>query len=366
MINKKINNIVNSIKDIIKSPGLTGYFKGSKKTINIMEVCGTHTMAIAKNGITQLLPESINLISGPGCPVCVTPREEIDRVIEIIKKYDITLFTFGDMIRVPGTNSSLGYEKSSGKKIRICYSPADAFDFAIKNPHDKILFLAIGFETTAPITAALAKRALYASANNFYIYSMHKIIPPAIGVLLEDPKTRIDGFLMPGHVCTVTGFKPFNFIAEKYRTPAVISGFEPANILQSIYEILKQIECGKPEVYNVYRKVVKPGGNPVAFNLIYEVFETIDSNWRGIGNIKNSGLRFKDNYRAFDAIEAFPVDQINSKDIPGCECGNILKGIKKPCDCRKFARICTPDNPIGPCMVSSEGACAAYFKYYTH
>ncbi|MBM3706289.1 MAG: hydrogenase formation protein HypD [Actinobacteria bacterium] len=337
---------------------------GKAIPLNIMEVCGTHTMSIAKHGISQLLPENINLISGPGCPVCVTPTSDIDWIIEIIKNYDLTVFTFGDMVRVPGTRSSLNLEKSMGKRIKICYSPLDALDYAEKNPDEKVLFIAIGFETTIPLSAVIIMRAYQERIKNFFIFSTHKVIPPALEALVKDRQIKINGLLLPGHVSAIIGSRPYKFIADNYSIPCVISGFEPADILLSIYYILKQLASGKPGVNIEYARVVKPEGNPAAIKSIYEVFETADSVWRGIGSISNTGMELKKIYSRMNAKLMFPVGEIISREPSGCQCGNVLKGIKKPDECAKFNKSCTPDNPVGPCMVSSEGTCAAYFRYY--
>lgn len=331
--------------------------------INIMEVCGTHTMAISRSGLRQLLPDELNLISGPGCPVCVTSNRDIDHIIGIIRDYPVTLFTFGDMLRVPGTDSSLQLEKSRGKDVRICYCPMDAFDYAKNNPDREVVFIAIGFETTAPLTAVLIKRAYGEDLKNFHIFNTHKLVPPALELLLLDKEINIDAFLCPGHVSAIIGSIPYRFIADKYNIPCVISGFEPIDILESLDMILSQYNKGRASVQIQYDRVVKPEGNPTAAALIEEVFEPADSFWRGIGNLPLTGLKLRDRYMRFEAAVSFPVNTIDSKEPPGCRCGDVLKGILKPFECRLFAGACTPENPVGPCMVSSEGSCAAYYKY---
>ena len=333
------------------------------RQINIMEVCGTHTMAISRHGLRQLLPENINLISGPGCPVCVTSSNDIDHIIRITHEYDVSVYTFGDMFRIPGSDSSLYFEKSKGKDIKICYSPADSLDFARANPDKKVIFIAIGFETTIPLVSVIVKRAYEENIKNFYIYNTHKLVPPALKLLLEDKEVRVDGFLCPGHVSAIIGSKPYRFIAEDYGTPCVISGFEPFDILKSIALLAKQIKNKKPEVYIQYSRVVREEGNPTAVASIYDVFDGSDSIWRGIGNIPGSGLRLKKKYLRFDAKFNFEVGEVKSKEPAGCQCGNVLKGIKKPFEGKLFSKVCRPENPIGTCMVSSEGSCAAYFKY---
>jgi hydrogenase expression/formation protein HypD len=333
------------------------------RSINIMEVCGTHTMAISRYGLRQLIPENINLISGPGCPVCVTPIADIDWIIEIARQYDVSIFTFGDLFRVPGTESSLYNEKSKGKDINICYSPADVLNFAKNNPDKKVIFIAIGFETTIPLTSVIVKKAYKEKTSNFYIYNTHKLVPEALELLLVDREVEIDAFLCPGHVSAIIGSKPYNFIAEDYHIPCVISGFEPMDILESIATIIRQINKGISEVEIQYRRVVREEGNPTAVKLMYEVFDKSDSLWRGLGNISGSGLKLKKKFLKFDAKTYFPVKRIKSREPAGCECGGVLKGIKKPTECRLFSKICKPENPVGPCMVSSEGSCAAYYKY---
>lgn len=349
----------NKVEDLIRHINKTT----PKKNINIMEVCGTHTMAISRAGLRQLLPPNINLISGPGCPVCVTAISDIDWILEIIKNYKVSIFTFGDMIKVPGSNSSLYQEKSIGRHINICYSPLDALEFAINNPDRKVIFIAIGFETTIPLTAVVIKRAYQEKVNNFYIYNIHKLIPPALDALLSDRDIEVDGFLLPGHVSTIIGSIPYKFIPENYNTPCVISGFEPIDILQSINMILNQIREKNPGVKIQYTRAVRKEGNKVAVDQIYDVFENADTIWRGLGQIPKSGLKLRSTYSKFDAKNTFKIKEPNSKNPKGCECGNILKGIKKPIDCRLFSKICSPASPVGPCMVSSEGACAAYYKY---
>lgn len=331
--------------------------------LNIMEVCGTHTMAISRYGLRQLLPPNINLISGPGCPVCVTSAYDIDLIMEIINNYDLNLFTFGDMIRVPGSSSSLLEQKSRGKKITVCYSPLDALNFAIHNPDQSVLFIAIGFETTTPLSSIVIKRAEENQVRNFFIFSTHKLVPPALELLVKDKQVKIDGFLCPGHVSAIIGSRPYHFIPLEYGIPCVVSGFEPTDILLSIAMILRQIYQGKPSVEIQYKTVVKPEGNRVAIDNIYDVFQPVDCLWRGLGNMPCSGLELKPEYQRFNARLRFPVPEIKPRPHPGCVCGEVLKGLLKPNQCRLFGQPCTPQNPIGPCMVSSEGSCAAYYRY---
>ena len=331
--------------------------------VNIMEVCGTHTMAISRSGLRLILPEQINLVSGPGCPVCVTPVGDIDHIIGITGKYKVTLFTFGDMMRVPGSRSSLQMEKANGRDIRICYSPMDALEYARNNPGDEVIFVAIGFETTAPLTAVLIKQAYDKKIDNFYIFNIHKLVPPVLELLLLDRDIKIDAFLCPGHVSAIIGSNPYDFIAHKHNTPCVISGFEPIDILESIDMLLKQFRGKKPMVQIQYDRVVRPEGNPSAIAVMEDVFQPVDSGWRGMGTLPMTGLGLREKYSKFDATTVFSISVIDSKEPPGCRCGDVLKGIIKPFDCRLFAAACTPENPVGPCMVSSEGSCAAYYKY---
>ncbi|MDD5687807.1 MAG: hydrogenase formation protein HypD [Elusimicrobia bacterium] len=332
------------------------------KCINIMEVCGTHTMAIASSGIKTILPKNISLLSGPGCPVCVTPTPIIDSAIELAKKGHI-IVTFGDMLRVPGSSSSLEKEKSNGCDIKIVYSCLDTIEIAKKNPKKEVIFVGVGFETTSPTIAATVKIAKNENIKNFSVIPAFKVIPPAMKVILEQKKVRIDGFLLPGHVSTIIGSKPYKFITEKYRIPSVITGFEPSDVLEGISLILKQIISKNPRIEIQYKRVVKETGNPFAVKLLYSVFEETDSQWRGIGVIKDSGLKFRKEYEQFDALRKFKLKIKPAKESTKCLCGKILTGIAKPHQCGYFGKKCTPTNPIGPCMVSSEGTCAAYYKY---
>jgi hydrogenase expression/formation protein HypD len=345
-----MNKIIDEIKSITKSK------------LNILEVCGTHTMSIASCGIKSLLPKNINLVSGPGCPVCVTPAGIIDSAIELAKTGCI-ITTFGDMIKVPGSKSSLEKEKSNGYDIRIVYSASDAVEIARKNPKKEIVFIGIGFETTSPTIAAAIKIAEKENIKNFSIIPAFKLIPPAIEKILEQKTVKINGFLLPGHVSAIIGVKPYKFIPQKYRIPSVITGFEPHDILEGILLILKQIKSNKPKIEIQYKRTVKEQGNPFAVKLLHSIFEKTDAQWRGIGIIKNSGLKLRKNYEKFDALRKFGIKIKNIKDPSGCLCGKILTGTAKPQQCSYFGKKCTPVNPIGPCMVSSEGTCAAYYKY---
>jgi len=335
----------------------------SKKKIKLMEVCGTHTVAIFKYGLSQLMPENITLLSGPGCPVCVTPNETIDKAIWLVKQRGVILTTFGDMVKVPGSSSSLSQEKSEGYDVRIVYSTMDALKIAQNNLAKKVLFFAIGFETTAPTIAASILEAKRLKLTNYYILADHKLIPPAMKALLDTKELSLDGFICPGHVSTIIGAEPYEFIIKDYRIPCVITGFEPLDILQAILMLVKQIEDNKPKVEIQYKRAVKYEGNPSALNRLYEVLEETDSNWRGIGVIPNSGLRLREKYRDFDIENIFEIKQEKTKYVSGCLCGEVLRGVRIPTECKYFGKLCTPENPVGACMVSIEGACSAYYKY---
>lgn len=338
--------------------------RGYTYPINLMEVCGTHAMAIGKFGIRKLLPENINLLSGPGCPVCVSPNSYIDKAIEFSKIPDTIITTFGDMMKVPGSFSSLEKEKVNGAKIEVVYSCLDGLKIAEDNPNKNIIFLGIGFETTAPTIAATVKIARERNLKNFFVFSGHKLIPPAMEALVKDKEVKIDGFICPGHVSTIIGSAPYMFIPEQYNTPAVIAGFEPVDIFQAIYLLVrKKVRGEKPSVEIQYKRSVRENGNQKALKIMYQVFEISDSQWRGLGNIPESGLRIKKEYERFDAEKNFEVEEKESKEACGCICGDILKGIKKPTECKLFSKVCNPENPVGPCMVSSEGSCAAYYRY---
>jgi hydrogenase expression/formation protein HypD len=335
----------------------------SDREIRLMEVCGTHTVAIFRSGIKNILPKNISLISGPGCPVCVTSNLEIDTAIEIAKSDDVILATFGDMIRVPGSFSSLEKERANGADIRVVYSSLDALNIANQNPNRKVVLFGIGFETTSPTIAGAILSAQNEGVKNFFVLSSHKLIPPAMKMLLEAGEVKIDGFICPGHVSTIIGSKAYDFIAQEYRVPCVIAGFEPIDILQTILMLIRQIKDGKSRVEIGYKRAVRPEGNITALNILSDVFDISDARWRGLGIVPSSGLEIKDKYRQFDAKKAFVVNVESENEPKGCLCGEVLRGVKTPIECAFFANSCTPDNPIGPCMVSSEGTCSAYFKY---
>jgi hydrogenase expression/formation protein HypD len=335
----------------------------TSRELKFMEVCGSHTVAIFKSGIRDLLPGNISLVSGPGCPVCVTATPDIDMAALMACQPGVTLATFGDMMRVPGSRTSLLKVKAEGADIRVVYSPFDALRLAETDPARRVVFFAAGFETTSPAVAATLGRAVEGGVGNFLVFCVHKTIPAAMRTLLDTPRLRIDGFLCPGHVSTIIGAGPYRFIAEEYRKAAVISGFEPLDILQATLMMVRQVEEGKPRVEVQYRRAVSAEGNPMAREALERFFEPCDSNWRGIGVIPGSGLRIRDAYRAHDALAAFDLKMGEPEEPRGCACGEVLQGIKTPPECRLFAKACTPENPVGACMVSYEGSCAAYYKY---
>ncbi|MDP3790985.1 MAG: hydrogenase formation protein HypD [Candidatus Omnitrophota bacterium] len=330
------------------------------RAYNIMEVCGTHTMSIFRFGLRDILPYNIRLISGPGCPVCVTPNEFIDKAIAIANMKDVIVATFGDMLKVPGSRSSLEKEKARGPDIRIVYSSLDALEMARKNPRKEVVFLGIGFETTAPTVAQSLIIAKKWKLKNYSVLCGHKTMPEVMEALVRDKLTKVGAFLLPGHVSAITGISPYQFLSKKYNKNCVVSGFEPLDILQSILMVIKQ---AVPKVQIQYNRIIETNGNPLARKAINKVFEKCPSVWRGIGRVKDSGLKIKRSYKKFDAESKFRPKIEAPKDSIRCFCGYILKGLKTPYDCPSFARTCTPENPVGACMVSSEGTCAAYYKY---
>jgi hydrogenase expression/formation protein HypD len=334
-----------------------------KQDVNLMEVCGTHTVAIFKSGIKSILPDNVRLISGPGCPVCVTPNPYLDRAIALSRLDDVIITTFGDMLKVPGSSSSLEKEKTKGHDIRMVYSTMDALRIAQDHPDKKVIFLGVGFETTTPTVAFAVKEAKQKKIENFLILSAHKVIPPALKLLACSDDLKVHGFICPGHVSTIIGTKPYEFLAKDFNLPCVIAGFEPLDIFQSLYLLLTQIKNDTARVENQYFRAVKPEGNPEALNLVNQVFRTGDSLWRGIGVIPESGSSLREKYREFDAEKMIPVEVEKSREPKGCICGLVIQGKSSPLECPYYANQCTPQSPIGPCMVSSEGSCQAYFKY---
>ncbi|MFH0877426.1 MAG: hydrogenase formation protein HypD [Candidatus Omnitrophota bacterium] len=331
--------------------------------IKLMEVCGTHTMAIARAGIKRLLPKEIELVSGPGCPVCVTSQDDIDRALETARLKDVIMTTFGDMMRVPGTQGSFQDLKRQGYDIRVVYSCLDALALARDNPDKKVVFMGVGFETTSPTVAATILAARKQKIRNFFILSNFKAILPALESIARSRTLKIDGFLCPGHVSVITGSAPYEAIAQRIKKPCVITGFETADILKGIERLVKQIRHHTSRVEIEYQRAVRRQGNKAAQRILDRVFERTDSRWRGLGLIKKSGLRLRKEYRDFDAVRAFRIKIPKAPMLRGCLCGDVIKGEKSPQDCRLFKKGCTPAHPVGPCMVSSEGTCAAAYRY---
>ncbi len=329
----------------------------------IMEVCGGQTHSIIRNGIDQLLPPEIELIHGPGCPVCVTPLAMIDKALAIAARPGVIFCSFGDMLRVPGSGKDLFRVKSAGGDVRIVYSPLDAIRLAQQNPDREVVFFGVGFETTAPANAMALFQARSLGLKNFSMLASHVLVPPAIAALLESPANRVQAFLAAGHVCRVMGTWQYGPLAERYRVPIVVTGFEPLDVLEGIRRAVAQLEAGRAELENAYPRAVRPEGNPAAQQMLAEVFELTDRTWRGIGTIAQSGWRLSAAYREFDAELRFQVGDIHTAESPLCQSGAVLQGLVKPNQCPAFGKQCTPRNPLGATMVSSEGACAAYYQY---
>ena len=336
----------------------------SRKKIRIMEVCGTHTVSIFKSGIRSILPDTISLLSGPGCPVCVTAQEEIDTFIAFSRMDDVIITTFGDLMRVPGTESSLQKEKAQGRDIRMVYSATDALSIAQNNPDQQVIFLGVGFETTAPTVAAVILSAASMNLMNFHVYSAHKLVPPALFALMRLTARNINGFILPGHVSVIIGVNGYLPFFNTYKIPCAIGGFDSVDILRAILSLVEQIECDKPSLFNAYERAVKTEGNPKAMSLMDQVFEKKDALWRGIGQIPDSGLSIREAHASFDAANAFQIDLPEPKSSKECSCGEILIGNKTPPECPLFRKTCTPLNPFGPCMVSSEGTWATYYRFF--
>jgi len=334
------------------------------RQLRLMEVCGGHTHTIFKYGIEDLLPANITMIHGPGCPVCVIPLGRLDDAISIATRPGVIFTTFGDTVRVPGSKASLLQAKAAGADVRMVYSPLDALKIARQHPEREVVFFGIGFETTAPSTAMTVLQAQRTGIANFSVFGNHILIIPALKALLESPEMRLDGFVGPGHVSTVIGTRPYHFVSQVYGKPVVISGFEPLDVMQAVYMVVKQIVEGRAEVENQYKRAVDAEGKRKALEVIDEVFEPRDYfEWRGLGSIPYSGLKLREKYAAFDAERQFDIPGLNIADPRACQCGEILKGVLKPWECKVFGTACTPETPIGACMVSSEGACAAYYSY---
>ncbi len=330
----------------------------------IMEVCGGQTHSIMKSGLDQLLPPEITLVHGPGCPVCVTPLEQIDRAIALASRPDVIFTSYGDMLRVPGSSRDLFSVKAAGGDVRIVYSPLDALKIARENPEKTVIFFAIGFETTAPANAMAVLQARAQGLQNFAVLVSHVTVPPVIAALMEEDEVQVDGFLAAGHVCAVMGYREYPPLAEKYRIPIVVTGFEPVDLARGILRLVRLLEAGRAEVANAYERSVTLEGNRPAQAVIHQVFELCDRKWRGIGTIPMSGYRLRGEYALYDAERRFPaIGQITTEESPLCISGLILQGRRKPFECPAFGRECTPQTPLGATMVSSEGACAAYYRY---
>jgi len=329
-----------------------------------MEVCGTHTVAIFHSGLRNLLPRTITHLTGPGCPVCVTHESEVAAFLDLAGRNDVIVATFGDLMRVPGPKGrNLKTAKADGARVEVVYSPMDALALAAANPGQTVVFLGVGFETTAPAVAATIKLAREQNLKNFRVLSFHKLVPPALEILLADPDIDVDAFILPGHVSAVIGARPYAFVAEKYRVPAVIAGFEPLDILSALLDVAAMRRDGAPAVHNTYTRVVAEDGNPVARAVMHEVFAPADALWRGLGRIPQSGLVIRDEFADFDAMRLPGVSLKETPPLAGCRCGDVLKGKMAPNQCPLFDKACTPATPVGPCMVSTEGGCAAYYKY---
>lgn len=354
MDDQRVNKHLDKIKQLSKT---------IDHEVSIMEVCGTHTVSLMRSGVKSMLPKSIRLISGPGCPVCVTSQGYIDTACRLSLYDNVITCTYGDMLRVPGDNGSLENCQANGADVRIVYSARDAVEIAQKNPKKNIVFLAVGFETTTPPTALAIREACARKIENFYVLPAHKLVIPAMQILLSDKEINIDGFLCPGHVSIIIGADAYKPIVDEFSKPCVVAGFESEQMLSGIEKILQQIANDSPCVENVYSVAVKPGGNPHAKKLLDEFFKPADVTWRAMGILPKSGLELKEEYKKYDAREKFGVEFSQDREIPGCMCGSVIQGKMNPPQCPLFAKKCTPYAPIGPCMVSSEGTCAAWFKY---
>ncbi len=333
--------------------------------VKLMEVCGTHTMAIAKAGLKQMLRGQVKLLSGPGCPVCVTPAEEIDLFLDLAMRDDVLLTTYGDMLRVPGSvpGDTLWRRRGQGAKVQMVYSPMDALALARKRPERQIVFVGVGFETTAPGTAAAIAAAKAEELPNFTVLSLLKRVEPALRVLASDPELKVDGFLCPGHVATILGAESFRFLPAEYGAPAVVAGFEPEDILAAVYELCRQIKIGKPDLANEYGRAVSWTGNDLAVDMMNRVFEPVTAAWRGLGEMADSGLAIREAYADYDAAKRFGLEKRPAAPLNGCCCGEIIKGKMEPAKCPFFGKRCVPEDPVGPCMVSGEGACAAAYNH---
>lgn len=333
------------------------------RTWRLMEICGGHTMAIRRSGLNRVLSKHVRFLTGPGCPVCVCSLTDISRYISLSERENVCLVSFGDLFRVPGLNGSLMDRKTEGKDVRTVYSVHDALKMAEKEPEKEFVFAGIGFETTVPTVAAAVLEAGQSGIKNFSVYSMHKTMPQAIRTLLSDPDHMIEGFILPGHVSTITGSEMYGFLPDEFSLSGAIAGFEPMDLVLAVYELIKSLESGKPAVQNTYSRVVKVQGNSRAKEMVDQIFKPVDAEWRGIGIIPGSGLNFRDEYGFVDALNRFDFPQFTDTTQNTCQCGEILRGRMDPPDCSLYAKVCTPAHPMGACMVSSEGACAAWYKY---
>jgi len=342
---------------------LTSIRARSTQPVRFMEFCGGHTHAIFRHGLRQMLPPTVELRSGPGCPVCVTANADLDRAIALARLPDVILTTFGDMLKVPGSYGSLQTAKAEGADVRIVYSTLDALQIARQHPERAVIFLGIGFETTAPTVAASILQAEAEGLDNFYVLSLHKLTPPATRAILDAGEVNLSGIIGPGHVTTVIGSEAWEFLPRDYGVPCAVAGFEPLDILRAVAALVEMAEDGRPAVVNAYSRSVRPEGNRTALDVMYRVFEVSEADWRGLGRVPASGLALRPEYARFDAALAFPVDPGPTREHKGCRCGDVLRGAAEPPDCPLFRRLCTPAHPIGACMVSAEGACAAWYRY---
>jgi hydrogenase expression/formation protein HypD len=336
----------------------------STTPVRLMEVCGTHTVSIFRHGLRTILPPSITLVSGPGCPVCVTDQGEIDAFVALARQEGVIVATFGDLMRVPGSHSSLQKERAAGRDVRLVYSALDALQIARRNPSHKVAFLGVGFETTAPTIAASILAARQEGLTNYLVFSAHKRVPPALEALMQTPAAGIDGFLLPGHVSVIIGVQAYRPFFDRHGIPCAVAGFEPGDILQAVALLTEQIAAGRPRLDNCYPRAVSEEGNPRARGVMEAVFQVADARWRGIGIIPRSGLAIREGFAAFDARRQLQIDVSETQEPAGCACGDILAGVKVPPQCALYGKTCTPADPVGPCMVSGEGTCAAYHRYH--
>lgn len=359
-------------KNLFKNPKDTAeilkkieYYAEKAGTVRLMEICGTHTMSIARSGIRSVLPPTVRLLSGPGCPVCVTPAGVIDMILELAQRPGVLIASYGDLLRVPGSRQgdSLLHRRARGARVESVYSPVDAVRLAECHPEIEVVFLGVGFETTAPGTAACILEAAERRVKNFSVLCLLKRTEPALRSLIEAPDFAVDGFLCPGHVAAVTGADAFDFLPRDYSLPGVVSGFETADLLGSILELVRMVSEKKPALKNEYTRLVHAEGNPLALRLIDRVFTVSSAEWRGLGRIEDSGYVLRDEYSDWDARKKFSMQPSSGKEVPGCRCAQVIRGVLRPSSCPLFGKVCSPENPVGPCMVSGEGACAAAYQY---